>query len=131
MQDSVVKAPDQASLRFSSRCYRKELFLTLGTSSDPVTLTSGLFYWHREPPSSSAEVDYVVQYESSIIQLQVKASTKGRMQSLYRFLAEKNVRYAMRTSQENFSTIATQVNEKIVQGRCCSRLLLSGTARTG
>jgi len=66
----------------------------------------------REAPSSSAEVDYIVQQGAAIIPIEVKAGTKGQMQSLYRFIAEKGARYGVRTSLENFSTFSAKVGDK-------------------
>jgi len=51
---------------------------------------TALFYWHREAKNSQAEVDYVIQIQDKIIPLEVKADTKGSMQSLHLFLKEKN-----------------------------------------
>jgi uncharacterized protein len=64
---------------------------------------SELYYWQREAKNSQAEVDYVVQIQNDIVPIEVKAGTKGSMQSLYRFLEEKNKTYGIRTSSENFT----------------------------
>lgn len=61
-----------------------------------------LFYWHRETASSNAEVDYVEQKQHEIIPIEVKASGKGSMQSMYQFLSDKNRQYGVRISAENF-----------------------------
>ena len=63
-----------------------------------------LYYWHREQPASNAEVDYVIQKENEIIPLEVKAGTKGQMQSLFLFLKERNLPYGIRLSHENFGS---------------------------
>jgi hypothetical protein len=63
---------------------------------------SGLHYWHRESKSSQAEVDYVVQNQTSIVPVEVKAGTKGAMQSMYLFMDEKKSKWGVRTSLENF-----------------------------
>jgi uncharacterized protein len=68
-----------------------------------------LYYWHRESKSSTAEVDYVIQQQQKIIPIEVKANTKGSMQSLYLFLEEKNIDKGIRTSLENFSSMP-QIN---------------------
>ncbi len=62
-----------------------------------------LFYWHRESRSSNAEVDYLLQKGRHIIPLEVKAGTKGQMQSIRQFMAERNSEYGIRISLENFS----------------------------
>lgn len=61
-----------------------------------------LYYWHRETKNSQAEVDYVIQNYSKIIPVEVKAGTKGSMQSLFLFLKEKNLHQGVRFSLENF-----------------------------
>ncbi len=62
-----------------------------------------LYYWQRESRNSQAEVDYLVQMNTRIVPIEVKAGTKGSMQSLYLFLNEKNIKTGIRISQENFS----------------------------
>ena len=62
-----------------------------------------LFYWHRESRSSNAEVDYLLQKGRQIIPLEVKAGTRGQMQSIRQFMAERNSEYGIRISLENFS----------------------------
>ncbi|GHV26367.1 hypothetical protein FACS1894176_06960 [Bacteroidia bacterium] len=62
-----------------------------------------LYYWQREAKKSNAEVDYIVQKGEKIIPIEIKAGTKGRMQSLHLFLKEKNVGRGVRCSLENFA----------------------------
>ncbi len=62
-----------------------------------------LYYWHREANNSHAEVDYLLVSKGQIVPLEVKAGTKGSMQSLYLFLKEKKRPYGMRISSENFA----------------------------
>ncbi|OGF66816.1 MAG: hypothetical protein A2Y62_10550 [Candidatus Fischerbacteria bacterium RBG_13_37_8] len=62
-----------------------------------------LYYWHREAKSSNAEVDFIVQGKSGIVPIEVKAGTKGQMQSLFIFLDERNLAAGIRLSAENFA----------------------------
>jgi predicted AAA+ superfamily ATPase len=62
-----------------------------------------LYYWHREARNSNAEVDYVITNSQDIIPVEVKAGTKGAMQSLFLFLEEKRLKQGIRISNENFS----------------------------
>ena len=64
-----------------------------------------LYYWHRESNNSNAEVDYVIQKSEKITPIEVKAGTKGQMQSMQIFLKERNLEKGIRISLENFSTI--------------------------
>ncbi len=62
-----------------------------------------LYYWQRNARNSQAEVDYVCQFNNAIVPVEVKAGTKGSMQSLYLFLKEKKRTQGFRISLENFS----------------------------
>lgn len=62
-----------------------------------------LWFWHRESKSSNAEVDYVITVSGTVVPVEVKAGTKGSMQSLYLFLKEKKITKGIRISNENFS----------------------------
>lgn len=64
-----------------------------------------LYYWQRESKNSQAEVDFVIQKDRLIIPIEVKSGTKGSMQSLYLFLAEKKKDFGIRLSLENFGSI--------------------------
>jgi uncharacterized protein len=70
--------------------------------SNPFQMQN-LYYWHRESTNSNAEIDYVFQRNESILPIEVKASNKGAMQSMYQFLKEKNRNLGIRFSLENFS----------------------------
>lgn len=63
-----------------------------------------LYYWHREALNSHAEVDYLIQLHQEIIPIEVKAGTKGSMQSLFLFLHEKKRPFGIRFSLENYSS---------------------------
>ncbi len=62
-----------------------------------------LYYWQRESRNSQAEVDYIIQRQENIIPIEVKAGTKGAMQSMYIFMKEKEIKKGIRCSLENFS----------------------------
>ncbi len=62
-----------------------------------------LYYWHREARSSNAEVDYVIANNGRVVPIEVKAGTRGQMQSLHLFLEARNLPYGLRISGENFS----------------------------
>ncbi len=62
-----------------------------------------LYYWQREKSEGAAQIDFLIQKSEKIIPIEVKAGTKGSMQSLRWFMQEKNVECGIRTSLENFS----------------------------
>lgn len=80
-----------------------ELFVGLELMHNKTCrLKNQLFYWHRESRGSNAEVDYVVQQGEKIIPIEVKAGTKGQMQSMYSFLEARSLKEGIRVSLENF-----------------------------
>jgi predicted AAA+ superfamily ATPase len=61
-----------------------------------------LYCWVREKKNANAQIDYIVQLEESIVPVEVKSGKQGKMQSMWMFMKEKNSRYGIRTSLENF-----------------------------
>lgn len=83
-----------------------ELFVGLELLKNPSCYEKrNLYYWHREAKNSQAEVDFVIQQQESIVPIEVKAGTKGSMQSMYIFLNEKKAPFGIRLSLENFSEL--------------------------
>jgi len=67
---------------------------------EPVYIEPKLFYWVREEKSSAAEIDYIIQHGSSIIPIEVKAGSAGKLRSLHNFMALKNLKWAVRISAD-------------------------------
>jgi hypothetical protein len=82
-----------------------ELFVGIELMKNNQDVLASLYYWQRESRSSQAEVDYVIQKDREIIPVEVKSGTKGAMQSMYKFLEEKQSNYGIRTSLENFGAL--------------------------
>ncbi len=81
-----------------------ELFVGLELmKNEPSNIRKELYYWQREDKSSQAEVDYLIQKNKDIIPIEVKSGTRGAMQSLNLFMKEKNSKFGIRTSIENFA----------------------------
>ena len=78
--------------------------LELLKSGDPFRENS-LFYWHREAANSTAEVDYLMQLNDSVLPIEIKSGTRGAMKSLHMLMAEKSLSLGIRTSQENPSIL--------------------------
>ena len=72
--------------------------------SAPCYQRQNLYYWHREAKSSNAEVDYLIQQNTAIVPIEVKAGTKGSMQSLNIFMDLKQSPKGIRVSLENFAS---------------------------
>jgi len=64
---------------------------------------SDLFFWQREEQKSQAEVDYVIIRKGVLTPIEVKAGTRGSMQSLNIFLEKKNLSKGIRCALEPFS----------------------------
>ncbi len=47
---------------------------------------SGLSFWVRDKPTSSAEVDYIHLFEGKLIPIEVKSGTEGRLKSLHQYM---------------------------------------------
>jgi predicted AAA+ superfamily ATPase len=73
----------------------------------PFWETPELFYWAREKPTSSAEVDYVITCSGQIVPVEVKAGKTGRLRSLWQFMAEKKSRLALRFNADKPSLLDT------------------------
>ena len=83
-----------------------ELFVGLEIiKSMPCNQPAQLYFWQREQRGSQAEIDYLLQIDSQIVPIEVKAGTKGSMQSLHLFMKEKNSVKGIRTSLENFGKL--------------------------
>lgn len=62
-----------------------------------------LHYWQNNTRNGNAEVDYLTVKAGGILPIEVKANTRGSMQSLYLFMRKKHLAAAVRLSMENFS----------------------------
>jgi hypothetical protein len=62
-----------------------------------------LFYWERNKPSSTAEVDYVWNLNEKIIPIEVKAGKTGSLRSMQEFLNEKKQEFGVRLSLKPLS----------------------------
>lgn len=61
-----------------------------------------MYYWQNLNRGANAEIDYLEAKEGKVLPIEVKASTRGSIQSLWLFMRKKNLHHAIRTSLENF-----------------------------
>lgn len=61
-----------------------------------------MYYWQNLSRGTNAEIDYLVVKDGIVVPIEVKASTRGSMQSLWLFMRKKVLHRAIRTSLENF-----------------------------
>ena len=82
-----------------------------------------LYYWLREHKGSSAEIDYLLQCEGSIIPVEVKSGSTGSLKSLHYFMHLKGLPKAVRVNACLPSSV--MVNVKIHSGETANYQLLS------
>jgi len=69
-----------------------------------------LYYWQRNAPSSTAEIDYLIQKKDRIIPVEVKGGEGSTLKSMHAFLnSHPESPYGLRFSTQNYSIL-----EKIV-----------------
>ncbi len=61
-----------------------------------------MYYWQNQNRGTNAEIDYLEAKDGKVLPIEVKANTRGSMQSLWLFLRKKGLQHAVRTSLENF-----------------------------
>ena len=70
-----------------------------------------MYYWQNLSRGTNAEIDYLVTRNGVVLPIEVKASTRGSMQSLWLFMRKKGLHNAIRTSLENFGEFEYADNE--------------------
>lgn len=66
---------------------------------------SQLFYWQRNAPSSTAEIDYLIQKGEKVIPIEVKSGSGKTLKSLHLFLeSHPHTPFGIRFSTQNYST---------------------------
>ena len=81
-----------------------------------------LYYWVRHAKNSQAEIDYIATYLQTVVPIEVKADTQGGMKSLWAFMRDKRLHYAIRCSTENFGKfdyVDNQANNEVRHVRIC------------
>ena len=61
-----------------------------------------MHYWQNPARGANAEIDYLEAKDGKVLPVEVKANTRGSMQSLWLFMRKKGLNHAIRTSLENF-----------------------------
>ncbi len=90
---------------------------------NPYYIEPELYYWTREQAGSSAETDYLIQYNSHIIPVEVKAGKTGQMRSLHLLMALRQWHIAVRINSDYPSL--TSVEHKTALGETAKYRLLS------
>jgi uncharacterized protein len=92
--DAELMLADDLSLvhlgKLTEQLVGQELLALQETHFEPE-----LFFWQRDKKSSTAELDYVIQLDSSIVPIEVKSGKTGRLKSLQLFLEETRLNPAV------------------------------------
>ncbi|WP_211093109.1 DUF4143 domain-containing protein [Chitinophaga polysaccharea] len=64
--------------------------------SSKYNILNELHFWVREKPTSTAEVDFVISYNSMIIPIEVKSGATGTLKSLHAFMNATTHTFAIR-----------------------------------
>lgn len=64
-----------------------------------------LFYWENTAKGTSAEVDFISTYKNSVLPIEIKSGTSGKMKSLRMFMSSRNLPNGVRSSLENFGLL--------------------------
>ncbi len=75
---------------------------------------SSLHFWVREKKESTAEVDYLFQYDGLIIPIEVKSGKEGSLKSLHSFMdiAPHEIAVRLYAGELNISDVTTQKGKK-------------------
>lgn len=107
-QLEIIKGPDWAWINRGSLA---EQFIGQSLLKlHPSYHIPELFYWVREKAQAAAELDYVWQYQNSLIPIEVKAGKTGRLKSLHYFIREKHWSFAVRFNADTPSFLQETVN---------------------
>jgi len=82
-----------------------------------------LNYYVREAKGSEAEIDYIINYSTNIVPVEVKAGATGSLKSLHQFMAEREFKKAIRINSEKPQII--KVNIKTITGNAAKYSLIS------
>lgn len=70
------------------------------------------FFWVREKAQASSEVDLVLQYQNTIIPIEIKSGPTGKLKSLHEFIERTNHHYAIRMYAGEFKIETHQTPNK-------------------
>jgi uncharacterized protein len=90
---------------------------------EPPYIEPHLYYWTREQKNASAEIDYLIQHEGSIIPIEIKSGSTGSLKSLHFFMANKALQKAIRINSDFPSKVTVDI--KTTTGEQANYTLLS------
>ena len=73
------------------------------------------YFWTREEKNATAEVDFVIPFQTNLIPIEVKSGDKGTLKSLHLFMSSSNHDVAIRISSMPYSKETIQLENKKYQ----------------
>ncbi len=75
---------------------------------------SKLHFWVRQKKQSDAEIDFLYPYRSKLVPVEVKSGPKGHLKSLFVFIEESSIHYAIRfyAGSRQLDTLTTRNGKK-------------------
>lgn len=119
---SHIQSPDDLFL-INSGGIAEQVVGQLLRTINPFYLEPALFYWLRDEPGYSAEIDYLIQHGNKVIPIEVKAGSTGSLKSLHIFMELKNYQLAARINADLPSKTPVSVKNRI--GKKINYTLLS------
>lgn len=114
IMEQVFKSEDLNS-HFKGRFAEQLVFQSLKKSH--LKSDNEINYWLRDRKNSSAEVDFLYQFEGSILPIEVKSGTSGTLKSLNQFIKESSTSLAIRVWDKGL-----QVDEIKTENKICKLL---------
>lgn len=71
--------------------------------SHDYSFLSKRFFWVREKPTATAEIDFILPYKSLFIPVEVKSGKSGRLRSLHYYMDQSSVDVAVRIGSAPYS----------------------------
>ncbi|MBN1684233.1 MAG: ATP-binding protein [Gammaproteobacteria bacterium] len=79
----------------------------------PYYVDPRLHYWVSEKKSSEAEIDYLIQKDTQIIPVEVKAGKTGTLRSLRTFIKQKGLKKAIRLNADYPNVTEVKVKDNL------------------
>jgi len=100
--DATALSPENLSLINDGALAEQFVGQEILATQDPY-LNRKLYFWQRDKPSSSAEVDYLFGYHGKVVPIEVKAGKTGRLRSIQQFISEKKTSIGIRICEKPLS----------------------------
>jgi predicted AAA+ superfamily ATPase len=79
--------------------------------SHDCSFLSKRFFWVREKPTATAEIDFILPYKSLFIPIEVKAGKSGRLRSLHYYMNQSSIDVAVRIGSSPYSIEDIETHE--------------------